>query len=218
MEKAMTTSRLCVFVALSIFVPGCAPGTIGEPLGHGYSREGPFILYEGKRIDNEVPHDLDFLRRFLGRELTIAKDIDAASFEALSSKYSKDESKVYYRWTRGTKFWMVEVPDADPSTFKVLGLSLAMDGQHVWKQDRKVAGADARTTQVLDTNGRVWKDQKHVWFYGNIIRDADTTTFEALGDGFHYRDTKRVYWIFNVVKVVEGADPKTFKLNNPSRD
>ena len=212
----MRTIHLWSFLALILLDSGCNSRTVGEPLGHGYSREGQFICYDGKRVNMEVPKDLDFLKSFLGRELTIAKDVDAASFEALSSKYSKDQFKVYYRWTRGTKFWVVEIPGADPLTFKVLGLSLGMDNQNVWKQDRKVAGADARTTQVLDTNGRVWKDQNHVWFSGNIIQDADTTTFEALGDGFHYRDSQRVYWIFNVVQVVEGADPKTFKLNTPS--
>ena len=214
----MKTVRLWVFLALLIFASGCTSQTAREQVGHGYSREGHFIFYGDRRIDTEIPKDLDFLRSFLGRELTIARDIDAASFEALSNKYSKDKFNVYYRWIRGTKFWVVEIPGADPSTFKALGLSLAVDGQHVWMQDRKVAGADARTTQVLDTNGRVWKDQKHVWFYGNIIRGADTTTFEAMGDGFHYRDDKRVYWIFNVVKVVEGADPKTFKLKNPPEE
>jgi len=192
---------------------GCSAA---EDLGHGYTRKGEHIFYAGKRIDQEVPHDLDFLKSFLKRELTIPKAVDAVSFEALSKDYSKDQSKVYYRWIRGAKFWVVEIADADPATFEVLGTALAKDKDHVWKKDLKVAGADARTTQVLATNGRVWKDQNHVWFSGNIIRDADATTFEALGDGFHYRDAKQVYWIFNVVKVVEGADPKTFKLKKPS--
>jgi len=200
--------RMVALFCLLVSLMGCSSA---EDLGHGYTRKEGHILYSGKRIDQEVPHDLDFLKTFLNRELTIPETVDAASFEALSRAYSKDKSKAYYRWIRGRKFWVVEITGADAATFEVLGTALAKDKDHLWMKDRKVANVDVVTTRVLDKNGRVWKDKSHVWFYGNIVKGADTATFEALGDGFHYRDAKKVYWIFNVVKVVEDADPKTFK-------
>lgn len=187
-------------------------GSGAEELGHGYSRKDGSVYYAGKRIDQDVPHDLAFLERFLRRKLTIPTNVDAASFQVLSKQYSKDKGKVYYRWVRGTKFWFVEIPGADSASFEYLASSLGRDKSHVWRQDSVVAGAHAATTVVLEPPGRVWKDQNHVWFSGSIVKDADPATFEALGDGYHYRDGKRVYWIFNVVKVLEGADPKTFSL------
>ncbi len=187
-----------------------AAGCTGENLGHGYSRKGEYICYKGKRIDKEGAGDLDEFAVAAGRNLTLANNVDAASFTALSPDYSKDRNKVYYRWISGPRSWVVEVPGADPATFEVLGLALAKDQNHVWKEDRKVEGADPQTTRIL--TDRVWKDAQHVWFYGNVIQGADPATFESLGDDYHYRDANRVYWIFNVVKVVEGADPKTFKV------
>lgn len=200
---------------LRFVIPVCilstTVGCMGEDLGHGYSRKGEFIYHKSKRIDKEGAHDLDEFAVAARRKLTLANNVDAASFEALSVDYSKDQKKVYYKWISGARFWIVEVPGADPATFEVLGLALAKDKNHVWKEDRKVEGADPKTTKVL--TDRVWKDAKHVYFYGNVIKGADAATFEALDDDYHYRDANRVYWIFNVVKVVEGADPKTFKTN-----
>ncbi|MGB0580932.1 MAG: DKNYY domain-containing protein [Limisphaerales bacterium] len=200
--------RILVASCLLLLLVGCSHRP-DEDLGHGYGRTGKFIYFNGKRIDQEGAHDLAEFAVAVRHKLTLATGVDAASFKALSKNYSRDQNKVYYRWISGPRFWVVEMPGADPETFEVLGLSLAKDKNHVWKQDSKVEGADPGTTKVMTS--RVWKDDHNVWFYGNIVQGADAATFGALGDGHHYRDTNRVYWIFNVVKVVEGADPKTFK-------
>jgi hypothetical protein len=190
---------------LLLCLTGCSLHTEsgGEQLGQGYSRKDGFVYYDGKRIDQQTPHDLDFLESFLRRKLIIPTNVDAASFQVLSKQYSKDKNTVYYRWIRGTKFWFVEITGADSASFEYLASSLGRDKNHVWRQDRIVAGAHAPTTEVLGPPGRVWKDQDHVWFAGRIVKDADPATFEALGDGYHYRDANRKYWIFNVVKVLE---------------
>lgn len=196
-----------VLVGMLTITLGCS----GEDLSHGYTRRGELIYYKGKRIDKEGAHDLAEFVAAAQRKLALASNVDAASFEALSYDYSKDKNKVYYKWISGPRFWVVEIPGADPGTFEVLGLALAKDKNHVWKEDRKVERADPRTIQPF--TDRVWKDAKHVWFSGNVVKGADAATFEAMGDGYHYRDATRVYWIFNVVKVKEGADPTTFKIN-----
>ena len=180
-----------------------------EELGYYYSRDKEFIYYRGKRIDSTIPHDIDFLRKHLDRNLTIPTDVDSVSFMPLSDQYSRDKNKVYYKWIRGGKqFWVVEIDGADSESFEVLGFSLAKDKNHVWQRDSKVKEADPLTTEVFTS--RVWKDAKNVWFSGRIIKAADPETFEPIGDGYHYRDSNKVYWIFNIVKVVENADPKKF--------
>lgn len=207
-KSSMTLQRsILLFCALvtTMTMIGCT----GEDLGHGYSRKEGFVYYKGKRIDKEGAHDLDEFAVIARRKLTLANNVDAASFKALSHDYSKDKNKVYYKWISGRQFWVVEVQGADPATFEALSLALAKDKNYIWKEDRKIEGSDPSTITVF--TDRVWKDAKQVYFYGNVVKGADAATFEALGDDYHYRDADRVYWIFNVVKVVEGADPKTFK-------
>jgi hypothetical protein len=197
-----------IFLPILVFCISCSGD---QELGHGYTREGEFIYFEGKRIDREGAHDLDEFAVIVGHELTLANEVDAATFQGLSEDYSKDENKVYYKWISGPRFWVVEIPGADPATFEPLGLALARDKNHVWRADTVVGGADARTARSIEA-GRVWLDANHVWVNRKIVEGADPATFEAMGDGYHYRDAKRVYWIFNQVRVVEGADPKTFTV------
>ena len=211
MKTTKFSPRIAMAILL-IILSGCSihNDSEAEQLGHEYSRKDGFILYQGKRIDEEIPHDLDFLKGFLRRKLITPQNVDATSFKVLSKQYSKDKNTVYYRWIRGTKFWFVEITGADVDTFEYLTSNLARDKNHVWNRDHIIAGADTAAIEVMGWPGRVWKDNKHVWFVENVVKDADPATFEALGDGYHYRDAKRVYWIFNVVKVLENADPETF--------
>ena len=207
LENLVLSSLL---LSMLLTMAGCDGEGESEILGHGYKRKGGFIFHKGKRIDKEAAHDLDKFALIARQKLILAKNVDAASFKPLSPDYCIDKNKVYYKWISGHRFWMVEIQKADPESFEVLGLALAKDKNHVWKEDRMVEGADPQTTQIL--TDRVWKDAQYVWFYGNVVKDADAATFESLGDDYHYRDASCVYWIFNVAKVVEGADPNTFKI------
>lgn len=206
MGSAAMLFRLVPLLSLAMITGSCA----GEELGNGYSRQGDHIFFKSKRIDSAGAHDIDELAVIVGHKLTQCSNVDAASFRVFSQDYTGDKNKVYYKWISGPRFWVVELADADPATFKVLSLGLAKDKNHVWKDDSKVEGADAGSAKAIEA-GRVWLDANHVWFNSNAIEGADPKTFEAIGDGYHYRDAKKVYWIFNVVKIVEGADPKTFK-------
>ena len=180
-----------------------------EQLGYNYSRDLDFVYYRGERIDQTTPKDIEFLRSYLKRPLVTPANADCRSFKPLSEQYSKDKNRAYFRWIRGGKqFWLVEITEADPESFEVLGSSLAKDKNHVWRKDTKVAGADAETTEAF--TGRVWKDRENAWFCGVPIKGVDVDSFEPVGDGYHYRDVNKVYWIFNVVKVVKGANPQNF--------
>ena len=77
-----------------------------ENLGQGYSRQGEFILFDGKRIDREGAHDIDRFAKAVGRKLTLCSDVDAASFDVLSAEYTKDKNKVYYKWISPGPFWV----------------------------------------------------------------------------------------------------------------
>lgn len=184
----------------------------GEPLAHGYTRDGSYVRFRGHRIDQKGAEDLAEFAVIVGHPLTLATDVDADSFVALSEEYSRDRNRVYYKWISGPSFWVVEVPRADPDSFEVLGLGFARDRNHVWRQDSIVPGADGATVRSLFDH-RVWVDANHVWAGLRRVPGADPATFERLGDSYFYRDAEHVYWAFNQVTVLEGADPATFRLD-----
>lgn len=177
-----------------------------EDLGHGYSRKGDHVYFKGQRIDQAGREDIDKFAKVVGRPLTLCKDVDAASFVALSEEYTKDKNKVYYKWISPGRFWVVELSDADPTTFGVLDFNLAKDSKRVWKFDRVIDAADPATVTVVHPRW-VWKDRNRVYYQGVVIADADPATFRHLGQGF-YRDAKRVYWCTDPLP---GADPESFK-------
>lgn len=198
---------------ISLTVLGISPGTDSstatsdaQSLGHGYQRSGGHILFKGKRIDREGRRDIDEFARDVGHPLTLCRDVDAASFEPLSEEYSKDKHRVYYKWISPGRFWVVELPDADPDTFTVLDFNLARDDKHVWKADTVIVGADPATAKVVNPHW-TWKDRNRVYYQSEVLEGADPVTFRHLGQGF-YADATHVYWC---TTELADADVKTFE-------
>ncbi len=183
---------------------------IGQPgewsLGHGYSRQGDHIHFKGERIDQAGRETLKKFQRGLGRRIILANDVDAATFVALSEEYTKDKNKVYFKWISPGRFWVVEIPDADPATFAVMDFSLAKDAKRVWRTDVPIKGADAATAQVVNP-GWVWRDRRNVYYQFTRLDGADPETFRHLEQGF-YRDARHVYWCTTRLK---DSDVNTFR-------
>jgi len=175
-------------------------------IGHGYARRGDYIEFKGVRIDQAGRETLAGFERKLGRPLALARDVHAASFVALSEEYSKDKNTVYYKWISPGRFWVVEIPDADPATFEVLDFNLAKDANRVWRTDVPIKGADAATAQVVNP-GWVWKDRRRVYYQFTPLAGVDPGTFRHLNQAF-YRDAKHVYWS---TTRLDGADVNTFR-------
>lgn len=189
----------------SSYVP---PGSGEEiQLEHGYTRIGKYILFKGKRIDKEGAHDLDRFARLIPRKLKLASNVDAASFAALSNGYTKDKNMVYYKWISPGRFWVCELPEADPETFESVAFNLAKDKTQVWWYGNVLRDLDPKTLTVLEP-GFVWKDKHAVWYQHKKILEADPNTFAHIGQGF-YKDKDRVYWSSTPL---DGADPRTFRV------
>tara|TARA_B110000495_G_scaffold165294_1_gene151055 strand:- start:537 stop:1718 length:1182 start_codon:yes stop_codon:yes gene_type:complete len=195
-------TRLLILCSLLLFAAVCG----AKDLGEGYSRDGEFIFFEGKRIDQEGAHDIDKFSRAVGRKLTLCSNVDAASFQVLSEEYTKDKNKVYYKWISPGRFWVVELSKTNPATFESVSFNLARDKNHAWYYGKILPGVDATSLQIVDS-GFVWKDDHHVWYKHKKIAGADPATFKHLEHGF-YRDAENVYWCDTVLK---GADPHTFR-------
>lgn len=182
-------------------------------LGEGYSQRGESIYFNGQRIDQAGSRDIDDFAKAVGHKLKLCTDVDADSFEVLSREYTRDRNKVYYKWiSPGSRFWVVELPDADPKTFEAIAFELARDKNHVWIRDSIVKGADSKRVKSFFAY-RIWADTTNIWNGERRIEGADAETFERIGTSEfgYYRDSKRVYSYFGRLKVVERADPRTFK-------
>ncbi len=177
-----------------------------EDLGHGYSRDGDVIFFEGKRIDQEGVDDIQRFASAVGHKLTLCSKVDAASFEVLNEQYSKDKNKVYYKWVSPGRFWVVELPAADVASFKVINFAHAVDANAIWYLDLPIEGSNPSTVQLIAD--RIVKDAKSVYVSGQPQPHLDAETFQSVGSAY-YSDTNGVYW---GDKPIDGADAATFEV------
>ncbi len=210
---ALSMLSLLIATAWGLFLfqgetqsPQNASETKGEVVGHGYTRKGEFIYFDGRRIDQAGKEDIDAFAKFTDLDLTLCSNVDAASFKALSEEYSKDKNKVYYKWISPDRFWVVELPKADVKSFEVVGFNFAKDSKNVWWYGSILPEVDPATVEIVN-DGFVWKDATSVWYQHEKITNADVETFRHLEQAF-YGDATRVYWSSTPL---EGADPQTFR-------
>lgn len=209
-----------------------------KPLGHGYSRLNGEVYFALQKIDQAGADDFERLKWELGRELPaletfasenrkesfldntgwvlkkikLAADIDAESFVPLSNEYAKDKNRVYYRCSLRDKFWMVELPGADPESFEHVATDLAKDNFQVWQKATPNLKVDPRKVRVV--GGGMWTDANKVWSTNSLYVQAyvkNPDSFEHVG-GDYFRDAKYVYYrAANYAKPIDRADPTTFR-------
>lgn len=196
---------LILFFGLVLGICGKEPVI---PLEHGYATQGPHVLFGGKRIDEHGAGDFRRFRRQLRQPaLNMAKHPDAETFKALSPEYTKDANMVYYKWISPGRWWVVEIPAADPATFQVVGFNLGKDKDSVWWFGQEQHGPDPATLELVN-DGFVWKDDVGVWYQHEMVAGAHAPSFRHVG-GPYYADTNHVYW---GQERIAGADIPSFKL------
>lgn len=191
------------------------PGDVD--LGHGYVQRGGAIHFIGggttgtgadaTRIDMPSP---ELLKKVVDSKIgpfKTAEGLDAASFEALSEEYTRDENRVYYKLISPGEFIVIVLPQADPASFEVLATNLARDKSHAWYHDRIQPGVDPSAVELVDGGG-VYKDKDSVHYGDDPIAEAHPASFRHLGSGY-YRDKNRVFWGSDPIS---NADPATFKV------
>lgn len=198
---------VCTLVGASLLIAWADKPKL-VPLAHGYATQGEHVLFEGSRIDRKGIWDFGRFRKTLRQlDLDMASNPDAATFEVLSVEYTKDQKMVYYRWISPGRWWVVELPDADPATFEVVEGNLGKDKASVWWYGAKLEGCDPATLQVVEKY-HVWKDKAAVWYQHLKIVGADPGTFTHL-DSAYYVDKDHAYWSN---RQIVGADVATFKV------
>ena len=134
-------------------------------------------------------------------------------------KYVTDGESVYYLSDEGKA---EKINEADIDTFKEVDgdSGYIKDKNHIYFHGKILDGADVKTFTRISLSA-VYKDNKYVYFYGRILKDADAETFQAVqkknGGICYYKDKNYVYWKVQpnpktpTIRIVEGADPETFK-------
>lgn len=213
-RKMINQSPIVIVLAFALAFLSTPGEVAAQDLGFGYVRRGEQIHFEGggktgidsTRLDQPSRQNLDGFSRALGRTPGVCRALDGASFEPLSEEYSRDRNMVYYKWISPDRFLVVELPQADVASFKVINFAHAIDKNTIWYLDRPIRHSDPATVRLI--NNRIVKDSKHVYISGEPQLHLDAETFRHLGSAY-YIDVNGVYWGSDLIAK---ADPSTFRV------
>ncbi|MDY8137719.1 DKNYY domain-containing protein [Aquimarina sp. 2201CG5-10] len=144
--------------------------------------------------------------------------VDRNSFEILNEYFCKDINGVYYYWYDKP----LKKIDVNLSEVIVLTSLYIRDDKHlfVYLDNRgseiiddiiKIPFNDHNEIKFFNATSIIKVDDK-IYYEGDIIKEADAYTFEEVEYGY----TKDANHVFFLGKIIEGADPKTFKYNDRS--
>lgn len=171
-----------------------------EYLDEGYSRDKNAVYYEGIpiaadpatfQIDTEWPTD------------------EMANFIRGGTAYKSDGQNIFFRGQR--------VPVADMRQFRLIDFChsyrCATDGFSVFQEGKRVEGVNVETLTSFHSC-EYTRDDKHVYFGGEMIMGADVHTFDISGgDQYCYAyDQAHMYYKGTVVP---GARPNTLRQVSP---
>ena len=159
---------------------------------------------------------------------TIADNIDATTFEALSDHYAKDKNSVWYcdTYRKGQEYYTVKhyrtprIAGADAPSFRMLNDYYARDANLVYHDGEGFKVRDINTYERIgDLHA---KDKISGYYMRAEIRGSDGSTF-AFVDGHYSRDAKHVFWSdydsgkgahmpVELSVMLPGADPGTFAV------
>lgn len=160
-----------------------------------YSKDDTHVYYEGKIISNA----------------------DVNTFVVLSCKatpeggcdiyYAKDKNHAYISNYDGNQIWS----EADPETLQVVYGSILKDKNNVYglKSDCESCVQKHDPITFVSLGGGYFKDKNVIQYWYWSIPTNSTSTFQALGESGLAKDNE---YVWNGLKIIERADPTTFKL------
>ncbi|RQZ20218.1 hypothetical protein DIE14_29595 [Burkholderia sp. Bp9017] len=180
------------------FVPGGAPSdrgipdesgtnmTLRENLGFGFMRDDAHVYcHDGPLRD---------------RAGNVIEGIAIDGFRPLSRYLATDGVRAYACTFTLLRFTVLDV---DVATFRLLDESHAVDANHVYFQNRTLAGASPARFRLLNES---WgHDDRYLYHYGKRMRGADPATLRRVGA--YLVDAQRVWY---GGRALEGADPASF--------
>ena len=178
-------------------------------------------------IDAYYQKDEDYLYR----NLKALKFVDLDTYEPITELYSKDQNHVYYIGAilQGVNpayfskkdilklekdYDSIFIYQDDDHVFRIKRNELTeISSRHsYYEQDiyvgnRKLEGADSQSFAVIpDADDLYSYDKNYVYYFTDIIKDADISSFGHIENNFS-RDKKYLYYMQNIVA---DFDPKAF--------
>ncbi len=156
---------------------------------------------------------------------TFWRSADGVFCEGRKIDLNPKTARVYFdTWATDGKrvyMWSFERRGIDAETFVPLNDLYAKDASACYARPKKIAGADPKHFEVLDSGlcktssvssrnfaGGFARDQANVYHDGNRVPGADTQTFVSVGDSFG-RDAKSVFYEH---RKLQGADPRRWRV------
>ncbi|WP_299606932.1 DKNYY domain-containing protein [uncultured Aquimarina sp.] len=176
-------------------------------------------ILEGADANTFTQISFDFAKdkNFVYQNYTKKDSLDVASFQEINSHFCKDYNGVYY-YSYGDPLRKIE--EANINEIVSLTNYYIRDNRNVYfyvgykdtgrfdqvvsipfKDPESIAFFEDVELIKIDTN---------VYYRGDVIENADVTTFEEVKHGY----TKDKNYVFFLGKIMEGADAKTFKYNS----
>lgn len=187
----------------------------------GYSIDQNTAYYEGKRMEGTDPGTFEQIKEgsgyvkdknfvysyYLAEKLP---NIDAKTFEHISSSYFKDKNSVYLYKDK-------QIMGADPESFEVLGGSYVKDKNFVWRANYASEGGEVRDAVVIEGADPITfefleigyaKDKNFVYFGSEKTLDADVNTFVVV-DYNYSKDKQAMYY---KGKLLANVNPDFFEV------
>jgi hypothetical protein len=158
----------------------------------------------------------------------LTTQLDEAEAELLGHSYSRKGDFIFFdkqridqaggedfdKFAKATNPALTQCANIDAASFKALSEEYSKDKNKVyykWVSQKRywvveLPFADAVSFEVIGFN--LAKDKKHVWFFGEPLRDVDPQTVEDVKEGFVWKDSQSVWYQRTKIP---GADSKTFR-------
>lgn len=153
-----------------------------------------------KQVKSWLGHDNEHV--YFERDLV--PGVDVASLEVVRKPLIRDKKDYYYKTN--------PLHVADVKSFKIIkwayGSFWAKDSRYAYFDDHRFE-PDLATFKVKSME--VAKDKNHVYYFGELIPDADPSTFEPIGKSGYYRDKSHI-WCGNAL--LEDVDYDTFEADD----
>lgn len=188
-----------------------------------YGKDESSVFHGYLKIQNADPKTFtplnkkfskDSKRVFYGSKCEI-KGADNKTFTPMNSHMAKDKFRVYkYIFTNdySCKTALNIIPSTDTDSFKLLNRFYSKDKNTVFFGNTPIPKANPFRFQSSNEFGkkRFGKDDKHVYFEGKIIPQADTGSFSVMDSTFS-KDKNHVY-VRNLrkIQILKNADAGTF--------
>lgn len=204
---------------LILFLALCVMAVTLSSCSDGYVVGDDMVTYEywtfsfGTRYDTlpgADPATFKPVNKWLGHDSQrvyylsrLVPGVDVATLKAVRKPVFKDKNDYYYETS--------PVHVADMKSFKILkwayGSFWAKDALYAYFDTMRIQ-ADVKTFKVL--NPAVAKDKSHVYYFGDIIPDADPATFKPIGNSIYNRDKSHI-WCGD--ELLQDADYETFEVD-----